>query len=143
MAAGYITIGALYLIAIISGWGSLPTSSLLLLTGLMGAFTLGHRFAPEPEEFEATTALPVEFKVEGEERRLSPAAELTLYRATQEALTNVQKHAHASRVELALSFAPHEVTLTVADNGVWPEAAALLGFAALFFLVGVWRFRFN
>ncbi|HIC93035.1 MAG TPA: hypothetical protein EYP09_02130, partial [Anaerolineae bacterium] len=52
MAAGYITIGALYLIAIISGWGSLPTSSLLLLTGLMGAFTLGHRFAPEPEEFE-------------------------------------------------------------------------------------------
>jgi len=70
------------------------------------------------EEFQATTALPVEFKVEGEEQRLSPAAELTFYRAAQEALTNVRKHAHASRVELALRFAPHEVTLTVADNGV-------------------------
>ena len=70
------------------------------------------------EEFEATTALPVELEVEGEEQRLSPAAEMTLYRAAQEALTNVQKHAHASRVELALRFAPYEVTLTVADNGV-------------------------
>ncbi len=75
------------------------------------------------EEFEATTALPVEFKVEGEEQRLSPAAELTLYRAAQEALTNVQKHAHASRVEMALCFAPHEVTLTVADNGVGAKEA--------------------
>ena len=27
--------------------------------------------------------------------------------------------------------------------GVWPDAAALLGFAAAFFLVGVWRFRFD
>ena len=27
--------------------------------------------------------------------------------------------------------------------GVWPEAAALLGFAAAFFLIGVWRFRFD
>jgi ABC-2 type transport system permease protein len=28
-------------------------------------------------------------------------------------------------------------------GGVWPEAAALLGFAAAFFLLGVWRFRFE
>jgi signal transduction histidine kinase len=70
------------------------------------------------EEFEATTALLVEFKVEGEEQRLSSVTELTLYRAAQEALTNVQKHAHASQVDLTLRFAPHEVTLTVADNGV-------------------------
>ena len=27
--------------------------------------------------------------------------------------------------------------------GVWPDAAALLGFAAVFFLIGVWRFRFD
>ncbi len=27
--------------------------------------------------------------------------------------------------------------------GVWPEVAALLGFATIFFLVGVWRFRFD
>jgi ABC-2 type transport system permease protein len=27
--------------------------------------------------------------------------------------------------------------------GVWPETATLLGFAATFFLVGVWRFRFD
>jgi ABC-2 type transport system permease protein len=27
--------------------------------------------------------------------------------------------------------------------GVWPEASALLGFAAVFFAVGVWRFRYE
>jgi ABC-2 type transport system permease protein len=27
--------------------------------------------------------------------------------------------------------------------GVWPEAAVLLGFAAVFFTVGVWRFRYE
>lgn len=28
-------------------------------------------------------------------------------------------------------------------NGVWTEVGALLGFAVLFFAVGVWRFRFD
>jgi ABC-2 type transport system permease protein len=27
--------------------------------------------------------------------------------------------------------------------GILPEAGALLGFAAVFFLIGVWRFRFD
>ena len=47
MASAYITIGALYLISLILGWGSLPMPSLILLTGLMAAFTLGQRFIPE------------------------------------------------------------------------------------------------
>ena len=37
MAAAYITIGALYLITLILGWGSLPMPSLILLTGLTAA----------------------------------------------------------------------------------------------------------
>lgn len=28
-------------------------------------------------------------------------------------------------------------------NGIWTEVGALLGFAALFFTIGVWRFRFD
>ena len=46
-------------------------------------------------------------------------AEAALYRAAQEALTNVRKHARASRVDLRLDYAASAgVRLTVQDNGV-------------------------
>jgi signal transduction histidine kinase len=56
--------------------------------------------------------------VRGETVVLDPKAELTLYRAVQEGLTNVRKHARASRVDLTLDFNDaSQVTLTIADNG--------------------------
>ena len=58
------------------------------------------------------------FTIEGPAHPLAPQAELTLYRALQEALTNVQKHAHASAVAVTLDYRdPAAVTLTVRDNG--------------------------
>lgn len=57
--------------------------------------------------------------IDGQARTLPPQAELTLYRAMQEALTNVQKHAHASAVTVTLDYRdPLTVRLTVRDNGV-------------------------
>jgi len=45
--------------------------------------------------------------------------EITLYRAAQEALTNVRRHARASQVSIELAFAPSErIRLRVKDNGV-------------------------
>ena len=44
------------------------------------------------------------FVVAGTIRPLTPQANLTLYRAAQEALTNVGKHAHATRVDLHLHY---------------------------------------
>jgi signal transduction histidine kinase len=59
------------------------------------------------------------FHLNGQPRPLTAQAELTLYRAAQEALTNVRKHARASRAELTLDFAtPGQVRLSVNDNGV-------------------------
>jgi signal transduction histidine kinase len=37
---------------------------------------------------------------------------------TREALTNVQRHSHATRVRVVLTFKPHEVKLEIVDNGV-------------------------
>jgi signal transduction histidine kinase len=55
----------------------------------------------------------------GESRPLGVQAELALYRAAQEALTNMRKHSRASLVELTLDYADaHRVRLTVQDNGV-------------------------
>ena len=53
----------------------------------------------------------------GEVRPISPDAELALLRAAQEALTNVAKHARATRVSLTLSYMAEEVALDVRDDG--------------------------
>ena len=48
---------------------------------------------------------------------LSDDSELAVYRVAQESLTNVARHAHASRVEIALHPGPDSVVLRVIDDG--------------------------
>ena len=48
---------------------------------------------------------------------LHPQAETTLLRAVQEALANVQKHAHATAVQITLSYMGNVLMLDVYDNG--------------------------
>jgi signal transduction histidine kinase len=58
----------------------------------------------------------------GDGRALSPQAKLTLYRTAQEGLTNVRKHARASRVDLTLDYRqPDAIQLVIEDNGVGSE----------------------
>jgi len=60
-----------------------------------------------------------ELAVAATPRPLTPQASLTLYRAAQEALTNVGKHAHATRVEIYLDYrAEHRVHLSIKDDGL-------------------------
>jgi signal transduction histidine kinase len=62
--------------------------------------------------------VPVDFHSRGmETRRLPPALETTLYRVTQEALTNVYRHAGAKRVSVLLERRPDHVSLIVEDDG--------------------------
>ena len=49
---------------------------------------------------------------------LSHEAEVAFYRIAQEALTNVAKHAHASRVDVMLETGEHSVLLVIEDDGV-------------------------
>jgi signal transduction histidine kinase len=57
--------------------------------------------------------------VNNDPRALTPQAELTLYRAAQEGLTNVRKHARASRAHVTLEYGTDQRTrLVVEDNGV-------------------------
>ena len=60
----------------------------------------------------------VDVDITGQRRRLSSEIETTLYRIAQEALTNVAKHAQATRARIQLHFEPHEVTLHIGDDGV-------------------------
>jgi two-component system, NarL family, sensor histidine kinase UhpB len=58
---------------------------------------------------------------------LPPDAELALYRVAQESLTNVARHAEASRVWLSLQPGRDSVVLRVADDGRGMNGRALNG----------------
>lgn len=74
--------------------------------------------APLIQENRAA-GIVTELTVTGQPRRLSAQADLTLYRAVQEALTNVRKHARASRVDIALDYSQiGQARLAVSDNGI-------------------------
>ncbi|MBN1179429.1 MAG: GAF domain-containing protein [Anaerolineae bacterium] len=53
-----------------------------------------------------------------EEHRLPPEMETALYRVVQEALTNVARHAQASKVDVLLEQRGDRVVVVVEDNGV-------------------------
>jgi len=56
--------------------------------------------------------------VHGNDRLLPPTVAEALYRAAQEALNNVARHACATRVDVDLRCIPEQVLLTIEDNGV-------------------------
>lgn len=60
---------------------------------------------------------PVELRMSGTDRELSPALELSIYRVVQEALTNVVKHAPAACATVDLSVSSGQVRLEVSDDG--------------------------
>jgi signal transduction histidine kinase len=84
---------------------------------------------PGPEGIETMTAefardsgIPCRFAVTGPRRDVSSETQLALYRVAQEALTNIRKHAHPDRAEVALAYEPRAVTLTVEDIETDPAA---------------------
>ena len=69
------------------------------------------------QETSQSTGVQVEFRCQGDERRLPPEVELALYRMAQEALSNVTRHAQASQASVELRFELKGVALEVSDNG--------------------------
>ena len=61
--------------------------------------------------------MPAEVTATGDPRPLHPEIESTILRITQEALSNVDKHAAAGRVGLTLSYMDEQVSLDVRDDG--------------------------
>ncbi|MDW8468030.1 MAG: response regulator [Burkholderiales bacterium] len=84
-----------------------------------GALDLGLSAALEARTAEVARRLGIDyhFATNDEELALPADAAMALYRVFQEALTNVTKHAGASRIEVELFATASEVTLEVRDNG--------------------------
>jgi signal transduction histidine kinase len=65
----------------------------------------------------ARAGVEVTVSLEGEPRRLPPAVDLAAYRVVQESLTNVVRHAGASRAEVAIRHTDGRLVVEVTDNG--------------------------
>ncbi|MFD8802270.1 ATP-binding protein [Streptomyces atroolivaceus] len=69
------------------------------------------------ERWSRDEGMSAQMEVTGTREPLSPAIEVSLFRVAQESLTNVAKHADASRVGVTLSYTGTEVVLDVRDDG--------------------------
>ncbi len=69
------------------------------------------------KQFAERTGLEYALTIEPEEVAIPPACATDLYRILQEALTNVARHAQATRVEVRLAKEGDGLTLTLRDNG--------------------------
>jgi signal transduction histidine kinase len=88
------------------------------LAALRGEVVAGPELIPRLcADFEAETGVPCSFEQTGDAVPLNADASLALYRVTQEALTNVRKHARPSSVAVRLSREADSVALTVEDTG--------------------------
>jgi signal transduction histidine kinase len=61
--------------------------------------------------------LQVTKTVTGQPRPLPAAVELAAYRIVQEAITNIVRHAHATRAAVTLDYGDDRLSVTIEDNG--------------------------
>jgi two-component system, NarL family, sensor kinase len=66
-------------------------------------------------------------EITGGDRPLPARIEAGLYRIAREAMTNVDRHAGATRARLALVMTPEEARLTIEDNGRGFDPASVSG----------------
>jgi PAS domain S-box-containing protein len=71
----------------------------------------------QAQEFERSTGITTQLEVLATHSVLDDVCATTAFRILQETLTNVTRHARATRVKIALRVSDHELTLEVRDNG--------------------------
>ncbi len=80
------------------------------------------------QHFSDETGVTARLVVTGTPRHLDGSSEVVLLRVAQEALTNVKRHAQASKVDVELSYVDDSVAVRVRDNGRGFAPAEATGF---------------
>lgn len=78
------------------------------------------------EDFRDEQDIATEFLFFGQQRRLNSTVEVAVFRVIQESLSNVRKHASASRVVLKIELLPERVNVLLQDNGVGFDPSTVL-----------------
>jgi len=84
---------------------------------LLDSFGLGLAVRHHVEDWAKNTGLDVQVDLPTVLPDLDPDLALALFRVIQESLTNVAKHARASRVRVTLAVAQSEIRLSIEDDG--------------------------
>ena len=79
---------------------------------------LGAALRQQIESFAETQSVEVKFDALDITDRLPPNMETLLYRIVQEALTNIARHAQATRVEILLQKRDNSLVMIIEDNGI-------------------------
>ncbi len=90
--------------------------SQLLRPSILDDFGLDASLRWLADTFSQRTGIKVDYQASGLER-LPGETETQLFRISQEALTNVARHASATAVQIRLVAGEHNLTLTISDNG--------------------------
>ena len=78
------------------------------------------------KSFEAQAHIKTVFRSEGHERALDSKTKIFLFRIIQESLSNIHKHAKATRAEVSVDIQNDRVRTTIVDNGTGFDAGTAL-----------------
>ena len=88
-----------------------------LRPGVLDDLGLGPAIKALTDDFGARTGIETRFETVVFRNRLDPDAKIALYRIAQEALTNIERHANATRVTVDVRGHKRGATLRISDNG--------------------------
>ena len=88
-----------------------------LRPGMLDDLGLGPALKALTEDFHARTGIDTRFETVVFRNRIDQEGRIALYRIAQEALTNIERHSGATRVEMDLRGHRRGATLRVSDNG--------------------------
>ena len=88
-----------------------------LRPALLDDMGLGAAMEWQSREFRKSTGISCIFSEEGSDDQIDKNTATGLFRLYQEALTNIIRHASATKVETFLMVANNKITLTITDNG--------------------------
>ena len=79
---------------------------------------INHALSRSAEELAQRTNVTVTYTIQADIDLLPASIEETLWKVSQEAFTNIEKHAHASHVEVRISRQNEQLLLCIHDDGV-------------------------
>lgn len=91
--------------------------SLLLRPSLLDDLGLGPALQWQAEEFSRRTGVPCSLQEEALSEELPEAVKTCVYRVTQEALRNCEKHSTAATVRVVVRQTGQELEVTIEDDG--------------------------